>query len=132
MSKKFDTQQNILLRAIFFVNFFLRNKVPISVVNCNRSVIAHSLPIADSFRIRAISLANASDSSASCKGLASPIKSALSEEQCDSPSYFIRGTFFPEPFAIVQNLGFIDSLKGMHQHPFIIYHFCKLMPFLYS
>jgi hypothetical protein len=46
----------------------------------------------------------------SCKGLKSPLKSALSEGQCDSPSYFVRGTFFPEPFAIMRNFRFIDSL----------------------
>ena len=119
--EKIDTQQKILLRAIFFVNVFLKNKVPISVVNCNRSVIAHGLPITDSFRIRAISLANASDSSASYKGLASPLKSALSEEQCDCPSDFIRGTFFPEPFALVRKFRFIDSLK---QGAFGLLFFC--------
>ncbi len=73
----FDTQQKILLIAIFFVNVFIGNKVPI-------------------FRARLPS---------------GVLKSALSEGQCDSPSYFVRGTFFPEPFAIVRNFRFIDSLQ---------------------
>ena len=70
--EKVDTQQKILLRAIFFVNVFPRNKVPIS----------------------------------RARGLRAPLKSALSERQYDCPSDFIRGTFFPEPFAVVRKTGF--------------------------